>query len=82
MGCCLGFSQHDGPAAAAFIFRTVGDLNDEIDMYSYWTFSDVFEEGGLPRVEFKNVYGLMTVHGVPKPAWRAFELLHQHAGAR
>lgn len=24
----------------------------------------------------------MTFHGVPKPAWRAFALLHAHAGAR
>ncbi len=37
-----------GQAAAAFIFRAVGELNDFVELYSYWTFSDVFEEGGLP----------------------------------
>ena len=45
--------------------------------------SDIFEEGNqidqndqkkLP--EFSDVYGLMTYHGVPKPGWRAFALLH------
>lgn len=36
----------------------------------------------MPRVEFKNIYGIMSHHGVPKPAWRAFELLHTHAGNR
>ena len=25
-------------------------------------------------------YGAMTLHGVPKPVWRAFQLLHSHAG--
>ena len=35
--------------------------------------SDVFEEGGLPREEFKDVYGLMSVRGLRKPGWRAFD---------
>ena len=80
VGCCLGYPLHDTPAAAAFIFRAVGGLNDVVDIYSYWTFTDVFEEGGLPLIEFKDVYGMMSVRGIPKPAWRAFELLHSHAG--
>jgi len=40
----------------------------------------VFEEGGLPQLEFRNIYGSMTIGGVPKPVWRAFQLLHEHAG--
>ena len=80
VGCCLGYPLHDTPAAAAFIFRAVGGLNDLMDVYSYWTFTDVFEEGGLPLLEFKDIYGMMTVRGLPKPAWRAFQLLHDHAG--
>jgi xylan 1,4-beta-xylosidase len=43
-------------------------------------YQDVFEEGGLPLVEFNDIYGIMTIHGIPKPAWRAFQLLHAHAG--
>ena len=50
VGCCLGYPQHETAAAAAFVFRAVGELNDFVEMYSYWTFSDVFEEGGLPEV--------------------------------
>ena len=80
VGCCLGYEGHDVSTAAAFAFRSVGDLNEELDLYSYWTFTDVFEEGGLPRTEYKNVYGAMSISGVPKPVWRAFELLHTHAG--
>ena len=32
--------------------------------------------GGLPTKEYSDIYGLMTYHGVPKPGWRAFQLLH------
>ena len=48
--------------------------------------SDIFEEGNqidqndqkkLP--EFSDVYGLMSYHGVPKPGWRAFALLHSQS---
>jgi hypothetical protein len=36
---------------------------------SWWTFSDVFEEEGFPTSEFTGIYGLKTVHGIPKPGW-------------
>jgi xylan 1,4-beta-xylosidase len=39
VGCCLGFQQHDDSSAAAFIFRAVGELNEALDLYSYWTFT-------------------------------------------
>lgn len=81
-GCCLGYFQHDTSGGAAFAFRSVGELAGVTDVLSWWTFSDVFEEGGLPKQEFSNVYGAMTYHGVPKPAWRAFGLLHEHAGTQ
>ena len=84
VGCCLGYAAaantHDSPAAAAFIFRQVGELAGVVDMLSWWTFTDVFEEAGIPTSEFTNTYGLMSLGGIPKPGWRAFQLLHQHAG--
>ena len=30
-----------------------------------------FSQGGLPREELKQVYGLMSVRGLRKPAWQA-----------
>merc|ERR1712084_51163 len=44
-------------------------------VFSWWTFTDIFEEGWMKATPFQNGYGLQTVHGVPKPAWRAFQLL-------
>ncbi len=44
---------------------------------SYWTFSDVFEEQGVVKTPFYGGYGLIAEGGIPKAAFRVFELLHQ-----
>ena len=50
----------------------------DVAALSWWTFSSIFEEPGLPTNEF-GPFGansaLQTVHGVPLPIYRAFELL-------
>jgi len=43
---------------------------------SYWTFSDVFEEQGVVKEPFYGGFGLLAEDGIPKPAFAAFELLH------
>jgi hypothetical protein len=82
VGCCIGYQQHDVEGAAAFAFRTIGELDGVTDVLSWWTFTDIFEEGTPVdnHTEYMNIYGLMTVSGVPKPGWRAFQMLHRHAG--
>jgi xylan 1,4-beta-xylosidase len=67
---------HDRPYAAAFIVKTVMEANGLIQGYSYWTFSDIFEENYFPTVPFHGGFGLLNIHGIAKPAYRAFELLH------
>jgi xylan 1,4-beta-xylosidase len=44
---------------------------------SYWCFSDVFEEQGVVKTPFYGGYGLIAEREIPKPAFRAFELLHR-----
>jgi xylan 1,4-beta-xylosidase len=68
---------HDEPYAAAFIIKTVMEANGLVEGYSFWTFSDIFEENYFPSVPFHGGFGLMNLHGIPKPAYRAFELLHR-----
>jgi xylan 1,4-beta-xylosidase len=70
---------HDEPYAAAFVAKTVMEANGLVEGYSFWTFSDIFEENYFPSVPFHGGFGLMSLHGIPKPAYRAFELLH-HLG--
>lgn len=67
---------HDEPYAASFIIKTVLEAHALVQGYSYWTFSDLFEENYFPSRPFHGGFGLLNLHGVPKPAYRAFELLH------
>ena len=56
---------------------TIRQCDGRVDMMSYWTFSDVFEEQGVVKAPFYGGYGLVAVYGIPKPAFNAFRLLHQ-----
>ena len=67
---------HDMPASAPFIVQSVAAMDGIVDISSYWTFSDVFEEGGMLPGPCHGGFGLLNVHGTPKPAYRAFQLLH------
>lgn len=67
---------HDEPYAAAFITQAMLNMGDVVDAYSYWTFSDIFEENYFPSKPFQGGFGLLNIHGIPKPAYRAFEILH------
>ena len=68
--------MHDDPYAAAFIVKTVLEATGLVQGYSYWTFSDIFEENYFPSVPFHGGFGLLNIHGIAKPSYRAFELLH------
>jgi len=68
--------MHDDPYAAAFIVKTVLEANGLVQAYSYWTFSDIFEENYFPSVPFHGGFGLLNIHGIAKPAYRAYQLLH------
>lgn len=69
--------MHDDPYAAAFIVKTVLEANGLVQGYSYWTFSDIFEENYFPSVPFHGGFGLLNLYGIAKPAYRAFQLLHE-----
>jgi xylan 1,4-beta-xylosidase len=48
-----------------------------VDMMSFWTFSDVFEEDGPKREPFDGGFGLVALGGIKKPSYAAFALLHK-----
>lgn len=73
--------MHDEPYAAAFIIKTVMEANGLVNGYSFWTFSDIFEENYFPSIPFHGGFGLLTIHNIAKPSYRAFQLLH-HLGNR
>jgi len=55
---------------------TIRQCDGLVDMMSYWTFSDVFEEGGVVKQPFYGGYGLIAAGGIPKPAFNDFKVLH------
>jgi xylan 1,4-beta-xylosidase len=73
---------HDAPYNAAFIVKTIADSVGLLDCYSYWTFSDLFEESGFSSIPYHGGFGLLNIHGIPKPSYRAFQLLSRLDGER
>ena len=55
---------------------TIRQCDGMVDMMSYWTFSDVFEEQGVVKTPFWGGFGLIAEDGIPKPAFNAFKVLH------
>ena len=73
-----------GPLAARDTVYVGAALADDIrqcdglvNMMSFWTFSDVFEEEGPKHEPFDGGFGLMAMGGIRKPSWAAFALLHK-----
>lgn len=56
---------------------TIRQCDGMVDMMSYWTFSDVFEEQGVVKTPFYGGFGLIAERSIPKPAFNAFTLLHK-----
>jgi xylan 1,4-beta-xylosidase len=57
--------------------NTVRECDGLVDMMSFWTFSDVFEEGGPIPKPFEGQFGLRAKGGINKPSYYDFALLHQ-----
>ena len=68
---------HDQPYTAAFVAKTVMEVQGLVQGYSFWTFSDIFEENYFPSEPFHGGFGLLNLYGIPKPVYRAYDLLHR-----
>eukprot|EP00026_Physarum_polycephalum_P008196 Phypoly_transcript_08275.p1 GENE.Phypoly_transcript_08275~~Phypoly_transcript_08275.p1 ORF type:complete len:503 (+),score=84.42 Phypoly_transcript_08275:45-1511(+) len=69
---------HDTPYASSFLFHTLHETQGIVDLASWWTFTDIFEEQGQTSQPFFGVngWGLLNMYGVPKPSYRALQILH------
>jgi xylan 1,4-beta-xylosidase len=67
-----------GPALA----NTIRECDGLVTMMSFWTFSDVFEEGGPIPQPFVGMFGLRAKGGINKPSYYSYGLLHQLGDAR
>ncbi|MDL2327538.1 beta-xylosidase [Ruminococcaceae bacterium OttesenSCG-928-A11] len=69
-------SLHDDPYSAAMVAKILVGNAGLVQGYSYWTFSDIFEELGQHAGPYHGGFGLVNYYGVPKPVYRCFELFH------
>lgn len=64
---------HDTTFHAAYIARILSEAGEYADSYSYWTFSDVFEEKDIPKSVFHGGFGLVALNSIKKPTFYSFE---------
>lgn len=62
--------------------NTIRECAGKVDIMSYWSFSDVFDEQGVVRTPFYGGFGLIAADRIQKPAFNAFAMLHRLGDAR
>jgi xylan 1,4-beta-xylosidase len=67
----------DSAYMAPWLGETISQCDGLVDVMSYWTFSDVFEEQGVVKEPFYGGFGLLAERDIPKPAFNAFRLFHE-----
>jgi xylan 1,4-beta-xylosidase len=65
-----------------WLANTIRECAGNVTMMSYWTFSDVFEEQGIPRTPFYGGFGLVAERRIDKPVFNAFAMLHRLGDVR
>jgi len=71
-----GVDHHREDASeAAFIVRLLAEVSQEADAFAYWCLSDVYDQVGYGREAFHGGYGLLSLQGLRKPSYHAFQLL-------
>jgi xylan 1,4-beta-xylosidase len=70
-------NSRDTPFVGPAVANTIRECDGHVKMMSFWTFDDVFEEGGVARTPFDGMFGLIALGGIKKPSYYDFSLLHQ-----
>lgn len=68
---------HDSYHEAAYVLQKLKQVGDAANSMSYWVFTDIFEEPG-PRFEpFHGGFGMLTIQGIHKPVFYAYQFLNR-----
>lgn len=68
-------AMHDTVFAATYIVRAFLNGQGYADSIAYWTFTDIFEEGGAGIGPFHGGFGLINEQGIRKPTFHALAAL-------
>ena len=67
---------------ASCLCRCMLETMDHSDGVAYWTVSDIFEESKMRHTPFSGTYGLVTINGIKKATFNAFQLMRRLRGRR
>jgi xylan 1,4-beta-xylosidase len=68
---------HDSYHEAAYILEKLKQVGNSAQSMSYWVFTDIFEEPGPRYTPFHGGFGLLTIQGINKPAFYAYQFLNK-----
>ena len=68
---------HDSYFSAPLILRAIKRCEGKVDMFSYWAYTDIFEELGVPVKPFHGGFGLLNIQSLKKPSYHAYTFLHR-----
>lgn len=66
---------HDTAYNAAYLAPVLASGGQHADSFAYWTFSDVFEEEGVPASFFHGGFGMLAHRQVRKPTYHLYTFL-------
>ena len=70
-------NSHDYAPAAAYLVKSNIESRNLVDALSYWTFTDIFEEGGAGNTAFHGGFGMINYQGIKKPSFHAYRFLNE-----
>ena len=68
---------HDSYHEASYILEKIKQVGTVANSMSYWVFTDVFEEPGPRFTPFHGGFGLLTIQGIPKSAFYAYQFMNK-----
>ncbi len=68
---------HDHYFNAVYLLRAIKRSEGYADMFSYWVYTDIFEETLPPDDPFHGGFGLFNLQSIPKPVYHAYCFLHR-----
>ena len=71
------YHARDTTYVGAALASDIRQCDGLVDVMSYWTFDDVFEESGVVHEPFHGGFGTIAAGGIKKPAYYAYALLHR-----
>lgn len=68
---------HDTYINAPFILQAIKQLDGFTDSFSYWVYTDIFEEHTPPLTPFHGGFGLVNTQSLKKPSYYSYKFLNE-----